>query len=372
MKRYKYLIASIFFVILVAGYFAPVGSIHVQNDAVRNATTDTYYQLDELQLPDEMTVENTRATTRSIDYDGSFLGTTNMTTYNIVDSNGTSYIKTIATYYPADKSDYGLIIQTPLIPESIFENSTNVNTGSVDTIVENPVRYTWDGNVTFISTKSRPYYVKYDHPDNGPYSNATNEIPPDEADPPTILTGSDGIDIVHIPVHDMNQMKTDNEFGGAGAALLATVLGLLFTPEPVATKVAAAILVIVWATIAFVCSAFNYWLDTYWRSELNDGWTYLGGFGSWSIFQWCWISFGEWRDWHFPVIFIGPGWDSGYDGAQDPFAWNVPFETRCINIWYRPVYDGEGDVANVTVEVKSPSSTATRVEYSDHLLTWGN
>jgi hypothetical protein len=327
MKKYKYLIASVFVVLLLAGYFAPVGSMHVESDAVQNATRDRYNQLDGLELPDGMTVENTRATTRRIDYDGSFLGTANMTTYNIIDSNGTSYIKIIANYYPADKSDYGLIIQTPLMPKFGFGISASVNNSTVDTIVETPVRYTWDGNVTFISTESRPYYVKYDHPDNGPYSNATYDIPPNEADPATVLTGSGGIAISHVPVHDMDQMKTNSEFGAAGIALLAAAVALLLTPEPIATKVAAAILALVWAIIVFVYAAFNYWLDTYWRTEQYDGWTYMGGVGSWSIFHWCWISFGSWRDSHFPIIFINPGWDDPYDGTRNPFAWYDVFET---------------------------------------------
>jgi len=166
----------------------------------------------------------------------------------------------------------------------------------------NPVRYTWDGNITFISVDSEPLYVKYDHPDNGPYDPPTYDIPPNEKDA-TIMKGyTRGIG--HIPVHIIDLMK---QAVSIACGIDMIIAGIILAATGVGVLIAALVEGIIIATGILV----NWFIDNVITSELGDGWMYTWGYGSFWIFHWMWISFGAWRDIGIYVMWVNPGEPAG-------------------------------------------------------------
>ncbi|MEM2912652.1 MAG: hypothetical protein QW146_09140 [Candidatus Bathyarchaeia archaeon] len=165
--------------------------------------------------------------------------------------------------------------------------------------LSNPVRYSWFG-VTFISTRSSPLHVEYDHPDNGPYQPPTYNIPPDEASP-TALTGISGRYHLHIPVWIINDIKnsgTLTSLAGATASLIGFLLAL---PEPVISKIVGLFLSAAGGVLAILGLLRRAFAESVLQTELGDGWTWVWGQGkfvTWFIeVYWWWQSFGRWRDW---------------------------------------------------------------------------
>jgi hypothetical protein len=168
---------------------------------------------------------------------------------------------------------------------------------------ENPIRYSWKG-ITFISTQSNPLFVKYDHPDNGPYSNPTYDIPPDEKSG-QIISGNNA-KAVHIPVHEVNDLKSKTEISIVLAeALVNVIIKLLEVPEPVATKISAGIAAGLALLIAIVGITAVTFIEKVVATEMGDGWWYMYDFGSFWIFKWCTYSIGAWRDRGIPFFYFG-------------------------------------------------------------------
>jgi hypothetical protein len=64
----------------------------------------------------------------------------------------------------------------------------------------------------------------------------------------------------------------------------------------------------------------NWFLTDKLETELGDGWIYLWGLGSFSIFHWWTMSFGALYDWGWFFIspFINPGDSGSYGGEVVP------------------------------------------------------
>jgi type IV secretory pathway VirB2 component (pilin) len=176
--------------------------------------------------------------------------------------------------------------------------------------LSSPVYETWDG-ITFITTASTPLHVEYNHVDNGPYNPPTYNIPPNEASP-TTLKGTSKYHL-HIPVWMINDIKnggTLTSLAGAIGAFLALLLGV---PE-LLSKIVALFLGIVAGVLAILGLAITAFAESVLRTELNDGWTWVWGMGSWWILVWWWQSLGRWRDWGWLFTTILPG------GGRPPIA----------------------------------------------------
>jgi hypothetical protein len=172
-----------------------------------------------------------------------------------------------------------------------------------DQLQENPIRYSWKG-ITFISTQSTPLFVKYDHPDNGPYSNPTYDIPPDEKSG-QIISGSNA-KAVHIPVHEVNDLKSRADICfDLASALVPVILWLLKVPEAVATKISAGITAGLMLLIKLVGITVVTFIEKVIATEMGDGWWYMYDFGSFWIFKWCTYSIGAWRDRGIPFFYFG-------------------------------------------------------------------
>jgi hypothetical protein len=251
-------------------------------------------------------VESAATFSKVLSIDGKEVNVT-LTRFDII-SNGTKFMKIRAI---CTLESYTFILETPnILLEQNETTQTSNEALSVKTLAsiqplsnDNPVRYDWNG-IKFISTHSRPLYVKYDHPDNGPYNPPTYDIPVDEAEPTQFKTQS-GTLIRHIPKHSID--KLEQNFAFELAAVLTPLLAYLFgLPELVGSKVAGIIVAIIIAILTALGWAYNVWVNDVVRTEMGDGWLYMWGAGSWWVFSWCWSSFGAWRDNGFFLMWIGP------------------------------------------------------------------
>ncbi|MEM2912501.1 MAG: hypothetical protein QW146_08365 [Candidatus Bathyarchaeia archaeon] len=268
-----------------------------------------------------------------------------ITRYDIMFQNGSNYIKLDGIYRPSKTGEYGLLMETELIPLSRLEKVTKSRV-----LAYNPVRYEWDG-IIFIDDSSTPLYVRYDHPDNGPYENPRYDIPPNERDN-TVLHGNSKLH-THIPTHIMQKIKEKGTLAVLIQEIMTPILFyMLGVPELVGTKLAALALAIVEGVIALLGYTFNWWLDNILTTELSDGWTWLWGFGGAWIFKWWAQSFGAWRDTTF--FFVGFRWggEEMPNLERDPFYWYNPFQTRAHCIWYHSTG------TKVWWEIKSASTSA--------------
>jgi|GEM_PF-6774149 len=199
------------------------------------------------------------------------------------------------TKYPTDKI-YG-----------VFRKKISLASSNT---LSNPVYEIWDG-IKFITTASTPLHVEYNHPDNGPYNPPTYNIPPNEASP-TTLKGV-GKYHHHIPVWMINDIKksgTLTSLAGAIGSLLALLLGI---PEFI-SKIIALFVATVAGILAVLGIAIRAFAESVLQTELNDGWTWVWGVGSWWIFFWWWQSFGRWRDWGWFFMTIKLGGCGGSGG----------------------------------------------------------
>lgn len=176
--------------------------------------------------------------------------------------------------------------------------------------LSSPVYETWDG-ITFITTASAPLHVEYNHPDNGPYTPSTYNIPPDESSP-TILKGNSKYHH-HIPVWMINDIKNGGTLTSLAASVGSLLALLLGIPEKI-SKIVALFVAIVAGVLAILGLLIRAFIESVIQTELNDGWTWVWGMGRWWIFFWWWQSFGRWRDWgwFFMTIRLGGGGACAY------------------------------------------------------------
>lgn len=169
----------------------------------------------------------------------------------------------------------------------------------------NPVYEIWDG-ITFITTASSPLYVRYNHPDNGPYSPPTYEIYPNEVSS-TILKG-DSKYHCHIPVQVLDEAVNRGTLMALIGGIIDFILALLLLPEPIISKTLAVILAIIAGVLSICGLTVALFIGEVLRTEMNDGWTWLWGIGKWGPFHWWWQSFGKWRDWGWFFLVIDLFW----------------------------------------------------------------
>lgn len=292
MKKYSLVLSSILLIILLGSFFSPAFSMYLNRETQRsilaNLLTDNDSIISE-SFPDTAKIEKT-TTIQSLNALG-VEAEISVTRFDIT-INGTDFVKAKISCRPADEP-YPIIMETPTMQISELDK-TAPESAEILT-VQNPVRYNWNG-ITFISTKSTPLYVAHDHPDTGPYDSPTYDIPVDEVSS-TVLVANSGTRCIHLPKHIVDDMKESGTIAFALSAAITPILVWLFgLPELVGTKLAALILGLVDVIILCFGLAFTWWVDNVVRTEMGDGWSYMWGFGSWWIFNWCWISFGAWRD----------------------------------------------------------------------------
>jgi hypothetical protein len=187
---------------------------------------------------------------------------------------------------------------------SVFHEDKKVSLASFETL-SSPVYEIWDG-ITFITAASTPLHVEYNHPDNGPYDPPTYNIHPDEASPIT-LKGT-GKYHHHIPVWTINDIKNSGTLTSLAGAI-GSLLALLLTIPEAISKIVALFVSVVAGVLAVLGLVIRAFVESVLQTELNDGWTWVWGQGSWWIFFWWWQSFGRWRDcgWFFMTIRMGGG-----------------------------------------------------------------
>lgn len=307
MDKYK-LIPVVLLAILLANVATPAFSVRpapnyeAQINTLSQTLTDDSIDLNRA-------IETTTTMTKTVNIEGLEANVV-ATRYDIVDFNGTNYIKASSSI-----SIQGvplLFIQTPAIPREMIEmvNKTPTSPEASTTAEYTPETYIWDQNVTFISKNSRPLHVAYDHMFNAPEKyGPVYDIPPDSADP----TWHQGrtVHIGHLPKHTINDIRNAGTIIYAIMAFLAPIIiKLAIAPELIATKVAAALLAMVEGILLALEIGFLVFVEYILKTENDDGWMYLWGAGHLGIFHWCYLSFGSMRDIGWLVFGASPP-DSG-------------------------------------------------------------
>jgi len=303
MKSYSLVVTALLLILLIFQFVHPVLSYVVKE--TYKAAAENFKERTVLPIPRDALVEQ-KTQTKVLEILGVKKRINITLTLYTIHINGTEFRKAKAISKLEGENDI-LIVETPMMQA---QNKTEINgKDSLQTLTTyEPVRYSWEG-VTFISTQSRPLYVRYDHCDNGPYPNPTYDIPVDEAESTKIRTTTGRL-ITHLPKHVVDNMKSGLAFGLA--PVITDIVAILWgLPDLVGTKTAALILSAVDLILIGLGWVYNLWVDNIVKTEMGDGWQYTWGAGGWWIFKWCTISFGAWRDIGWPIFWISPGDPAG-------------------------------------------------------------